>query len=134
MVGHDGEEFDGPVMFSDPDAYKEDWVQSFVYKKAMKAEAIKRGEVIDSDWECTDDEDKVAEDSQGALSCAMAIGMMGGSCDDDSALVAMGAPAGWIGSLCLESCGYCGGDDHDGEEEGMPACLEACQVVDGIVL
>jgi hypothetical protein len=46
-------------MFSDPDAYKEDWVQSFVYKKAMKAEAIKRGEVIDSDWECTDDEDKV---------------------------------------------------------------------------
>jgi hypothetical protein len=69
----------------------------------------------DQDKECADDEDKVAEDSQGALSCAIAIGVMGGSCDDDSALVAMGAPAGWIGSLCLESCGYCGGDDQDKE-------------------
>jgi len=59
MVGEDGEEFDGPVMFSDPDVYKEDWVQSFVYKNAMKAEAIKRGEPIDSDFECEDDEDKV---------------------------------------------------------------------------
>ena len=30
-----------------------------VFKRAMKAEAIKRGEKIDSDWECEEDDDKV---------------------------------------------------------------------------
>ena len=27
----------------DPDAYKEDWKDSLIYKRSMKAEAIKRG-------------------------------------------------------------------------------------------
>ena len=30
----------------DPDAYKEDWAESIVYKKTMKAEAIKEYEII----------------------------------------------------------------------------------------
>lgn len=31
----------------DPDAYKEDWEDSNIYKKAMKSEAIKRGRSFD---------------------------------------------------------------------------------------
>jgi len=44
----------------DPDAYKEDWVTSLLYKKAMKSEAIKRGQHVDSDFEVDDDEERVA--------------------------------------------------------------------------
>ena len=44
----------------DPDAYKEDWVTSLLYKKAMKSEAIKRGEHVDSEFEVDDDDERVA--------------------------------------------------------------------------
>jgi hypothetical protein len=40
--------------------YKEDWVTSLCYKKAMKAEAIKRGEHVDSEFEVDDEEERVA--------------------------------------------------------------------------
>ena len=37
-------------QFNDPDAYKDDWYDSLIFKKAMKAEAIKRGVRYDSDF------------------------------------------------------------------------------------
>lgn len=43
-----------------PDAYKEDWIDSLVFKRAMKAEAIKRGLRVDSDWEVDEEEERVA--------------------------------------------------------------------------
>ena len=43
---------------TDPDAYKDDWEESLVYKRAMKAEAIKRGKSY-SEFEFDDDEEKV---------------------------------------------------------------------------
>jgi len=44
----------------DPDAYKTDWDQSLLFKKAMKQEAIKRGEPYSSDYEVDEDDEKVA--------------------------------------------------------------------------
>jgi hypothetical protein len=44
----------------EPDIYKEDWVTSLCYKKAMKAEAIKRGKPVDSDFEVDEEEERVA--------------------------------------------------------------------------
>ena len=44
----------------DPDKYKEDWVTSLVYKKAMKSEAIKRGQRVDSEYEVDEDDERVA--------------------------------------------------------------------------
>jgi len=44
----------------DPDAYKEDWIDSIVFKKAMKAEAIKRGLHVDSEFEIDDEDERVA--------------------------------------------------------------------------
>ena len=38
------------------DKYKEDWADSIVYKKAMKAEAIKRGLPYE-EYEVVDDEE-----------------------------------------------------------------------------
>lgn len=43
----------------DPDSYKEDWAQSFVYKKAMKTEAIRRGEPYDSDYSVNEEDEKI---------------------------------------------------------------------------
>lgn len=45
---------------NDPDAYKDDWYDALVFKKAMKAEAIKRGERYDSEFS-VDDEDEHVE-------------------------------------------------------------------------
>ena len=58
VIGADGEDI-GTHLMADPDAYKEDWANSNVFKRAMKAEAIKRGLRVDSDFECADDEDRV---------------------------------------------------------------------------
>jgi hypothetical protein len=44
----------------DPDKYKEDWVTSLVYKKAMKSEAIRRGVHIDSEYEVDEEDERVA--------------------------------------------------------------------------
>ena len=44
---------------NDPDAYKDDWWDSLVFKKAMKAEAIKRGLRYDSDFSVDDAEDDI---------------------------------------------------------------------------
>ena len=44
---------------NDPDAYKDDWWDSLVFKKAMKAEAIKRGIRYDSDFSVDDDEENI---------------------------------------------------------------------------
>lgn len=43
-----------------PDKYKEDWVTSLVYKKAMKTEAIRRGVHVDSDYEVDEEDERVA--------------------------------------------------------------------------
>ena len=43
----------------DPDKYKEDWIDSLVFKRAMKAEAIKRGVHVDSEWEVDEEEERV---------------------------------------------------------------------------
>ena len=57
---------------------------------------------------CFDNDKQVSYDSDGGLpDCATALAAMGGQCADDSALVAMGAPAGWIASICQKSCGTC---------------------------
>lgn len=45
-----------PDRFKHMDHYKEDWVDSIVYKKAMKAEAIKRGLPYE-EYEVDDDEE-----------------------------------------------------------------------------
>ena len=50
----------GAFTDQDPDAYRDDWDQSFVFKKAMKAEAIKRGEPYDSEYDVDEDDEKVA--------------------------------------------------------------------------
>ena len=59
MYGADGKVESGTHLISDPDAYKTDWNNSMVFKRAMKTEAIKRGQRVDSDWECEEDDDKV---------------------------------------------------------------------------
>jgi len=51
----------------DPDVYKDDWHSSIVFKKAMKAEAIKRGEPYGSEFEVDDDEDKIAMTVSGTM-------------------------------------------------------------------
>ena len=48
----------GSPQVIDPDAYKEDWEDSIIYKKAMKSEAVKRGRSYDK-YEVDDDEDRV---------------------------------------------------------------------------
>lgn len=50
----------GSLERNDPDKYKEDWVTSLVYKKAMKSEAIKRGQRVDSEYEVDDEDERVA--------------------------------------------------------------------------
>ena len=86
----------------------------------------------DHDEGCFDDDSTVSADSQGQLTCGSAIALMGGNCDDDSALVALGAPAGWIGGLCRESCGYCHEDDQDATptncEEAVNKMVRDCIV------
>lgn len=46
-------------QINDPDAYKEDWYDSFVFKKAMKAEAIKRGIRYDSEYSVKDEDEEI---------------------------------------------------------------------------
>jgi hypothetical protein len=41
-VGND-EDTRTKAILKDPDGYKSDWADSRIYKRAMKAEAIKRG-------------------------------------------------------------------------------------------
>ena len=55
-------ESDGGSMerIVDPDKYKEDWVTSLIYKKAMKSEAIKRGKRVDSEYEVDEEDERVA--------------------------------------------------------------------------
>lgn len=45
--------------WDDPDAYKEDWYQSLIFKRAMKAEAIKRGVRYDSDFSVDDADEHI---------------------------------------------------------------------------
>lgn len=45
--------------FNDPDAYKEDWHDALLFKKAMKAEAIKRGVRYDSDFSVKDEDENI---------------------------------------------------------------------------
>jgi len=45
--------------WNDPDAYKEDWYDALLFKKAMKAEAIKRGVRYDSDFSVKDDDEHI---------------------------------------------------------------------------
>lgn len=45
--------------FDDPDAYKEDWYDSLIFKRAMKAEAIKRGVRYDSDFSIDDADEHI---------------------------------------------------------------------------
>ena len=45
--------------FNDPDAYKEDWYDALLFKKAMKAEAIKRGVRYDSDFSVQDEDEHI---------------------------------------------------------------------------
>jgi len=52
----------------DPDAYKEDWVDSIIFKKAMKAEAIKRGLHVPSEFEIDEEEERVAMTAIDAMS------------------------------------------------------------------
>lgn len=58
-----GNDMDNPAdtdffeVKNDPDAYKDDWYDSLIFKKAMKAEAIKRGEHYDQEFS-VDDEDE----------------------------------------------------------------------------
>ena len=51
--GHFGE------RYNDPDAYKEDWNDALLFKKAMKAEAIKRGVRYDSDYSVKDADEHI---------------------------------------------------------------------------
>lgn len=44
---------------NDADAFKEDWSQALVFKKAMKLEAIRRGEPYASEYEVDDEEEAV---------------------------------------------------------------------------
>jgi hypothetical protein len=44
---------------NDPDAYKDDWWDSLVFKKAMKAEAIKRGLRYDSEFSVDDADENI---------------------------------------------------------------------------
>ena len=65
-TGSDKEEFGtanadllvAPTSKLDPDAYKDDWEDSVIYKKAMKAEAIKRGLPYE-EFEVDEDEERV---------------------------------------------------------------------------
>lgn len=45
--------------FNDPDAYKEDWYDALLFKKAMKAEAIKRGVRYDSDFSVKEEDENI---------------------------------------------------------------------------
>jgi len=45
--------------WNDPDAYKEDWYDALLFKKAMKAEAIKRGVRYDSDFSVKDGDEHI---------------------------------------------------------------------------
>jgi len=63
----------------DPDKYKEDWIDSLVFKRAMKAEAIKRGVHVDSEWEVDEEEERVA------MTNADAVTLQGDADQDDSA-------------------------------------------------
>ena len=63
----------------DPDKYKEDWIDSLVFKRAMKAEAIKRGVHVDSEWEVDEEEERVA------MTNADAVTLQGDADHDNSA-------------------------------------------------
>jgi hypothetical protein len=63
----------------DPDKYKEDWIDSLVFKRAMKAEAIKRGVHVDSEWEVDEEEERVA------MTNADAVTLQGDADQDNSA-------------------------------------------------
>ena len=43
-----------------PDSYIKDWWHSIVFKKAMKGEAIKRGEHYDSEFEVNEEDEHIA--------------------------------------------------------------------------
>lgn len=70
---------------------------------------------------CKDHDEVVQKESGGALAdCAAGSS----SCEDDSTLQAMGAPAGWYKPRCAATCGLCldNGEfidaDHDGHDHG----------------
>jgi hypothetical protein len=46
-------------LFADPDDYARDWQYSLVYKRAMQAEAIRRGEHIASEFQLDEEEDNI---------------------------------------------------------------------------
>ena len=52
---------------TDPDAFKADWVDSAVYKRAMKAEAIIRGKPF-SEYEFNEDDERVEMTQADAMS------------------------------------------------------------------
>lgn len=47
-----------PPQIIDPDAYKEDWEDSVIFKRAMRTEAMNRG-LPYSEYEIDEDEEKV---------------------------------------------------------------------------
>ena len=68
---------------NDPDAYKDDWYDSLIFKKAMKAEAIKRGVRYDSDFSVHDADEYVEMTTTGAAgSCKPGTGHLTGSKTD----------------------------------------------------
>ena len=56
--------------FNDPDAYKDDWYDSLVFKRAMKTEAIKRGVRYDSDFSVDDANEHIEMTTANKGSCS----------------------------------------------------------------
>ena len=78
----------------------------------------------DSSDACGDDDEGIWTDTDGALTCAAGFAMLGNQCDDDAAIVALGALAGWFASKCPATCGLPCADDGD---ESPPCVVEnAC--------
>ena len=67
------------IEMHEDDKYKEDWIDSLVFKRAMKAEAIKRGVHVDSEWEVDEEEERVA------MTNADAVTLQGDADQDNSA-------------------------------------------------
>ena len=60
--GNDAGEQSGTDFFArpnDPDAYKDDWWDSLIYKKAMKSEAITRGLRYESEFSVDDEAEHI---------------------------------------------------------------------------
>jgi hypothetical protein len=103
----DGDDVDGPTV---------DATFCLPFDVADVIEPPNEWELCLEDPNCGDDEATMSEMSGGLLSSCAAFASY---CEDDSALVLMGAPAGFLKCMCRETCGVC---PDETEEPAEPEC------------